>query len=87
MCSKIRRTLSNKARRETQITFYKSMVVPLLTYESEIWTAAKNKNKKYNSIKEAKTETAELKYLSVAGYTRKEQTGNTKIRKELNLLM
>jgi hypothetical protein len=33
-----------------------------------------------------KTETAEMKLLwSVAGYTRKDQIGNTKIREELNI--
>jgi hypothetical protein len=35
---------------------------------------------------EAKTETAEMKFLrSVAGYIRKDQIENTKIREELNI--
>jgi hypothetical protein len=41
-CSTIRRTLNNKTRTETQIKFYKVMVVPTLTYGSEIWTITRN---------------------------------------------
>jgi hypothetical protein len=48
------------------------------TYRSEIWTITKKQ--------EAKIETAEMKSLrSVAGYTRKDQIRNTKIREELNI--
>jgi hypothetical protein len=53
------------------------MAVPMLTYGSEIWTIKKQ---------EAKIESAETKFLrSVAGYTRKDQITNTKIREKLNI--
>jgi hypothetical protein len=39
-------------------------------------------------IQEAKIKTAEMKFLrSVAGYTRKDQMRNTKIREELNIFI
>jgi hypothetical protein len=73
LCSTIRRTLNNKTRKETQIRFYKAMVVPALTYGSETWAITT-------------IETAEMKFLrSVAGYTRKSQIRHTKIREERNI--
>jgi hypothetical protein len=48
-------------------------MVPILTYKSKIWT-----------IYIKKIETAEIK-LSAAGYSRKDQIRNTKIREELNI--
>jgi hypothetical protein len=55
-----------------------NVIVPTLTYGSEIRTITKKQ--------EAKIETAELKFLSVAGFTRKGQIRNTKIREELNIV-
>jgi hypothetical protein len=54
------------------------MVVPTLTYESEIWTTTK--------MHKSKTENAEMKFLrSVRGYIRKGHIRNTKIREEPNI--
>jgi hypothetical protein len=53
------------------------VAVPGCTYEFEIWTVTKRQ--------EAKFETAEMKFLSVTGCTRKGQIGNTKFREELNI--
>jgi hypothetical protein len=78
MFSIIQRTLNDKTRKETQIKFYEAMAVPTLNYRSEILTVTKKQ--------EAKTETAEMKILrSVAGYIRKNQIQNIKIREELNI--
>jgi hypothetical protein len=58
--------------------FYKAMVVHTLTYRLDIWTTKKKQ--------ETKIENAEMKFLRcVAGYTRKDQVRNTKIREELNI--
>jgi hypothetical protein len=65
-------------RVNTQIEFYNAMAVPTLTYGSEIWTITKKQ--------EAKFETAEIKFLmSAAGYARKDQIRNTKIKEELDI--
>jgi hypothetical protein len=78
MCSTVRRTLNNITRKETQINFYKAMAAHALTYGPKIWTLTKKQ--------EAKIETAEMKFLrSVAGYTRKDQIKDTKIKEELNI--
>jgi hypothetical protein len=54
------------------------MVVPILTYGTEIW-AIKRKQ-------ESKIETAKMKYFSsVAGCTRKDQVRNTKLRNKKTL--
>ena len=62
MCGTIRRTLKNKTLRKTQLKFYKTMAVPMLTYACENWTL--------NRSDRRKIETVEMKLLrSVAGYT------------------
>jgi hypothetical protein len=54
------------------------MAVPTLTYGSKTWPTTKTQ--------EAKIETAEIKFLRrVAGYTRRDQIKNNKIREELNI--
>jgi hypothetical protein len=70
MRSTIKRILNNKARKDTQIKLYKAMAVPILTYGSEFWTVTKQQ--------EAKTETAEMRFLKrVPDYTRKDQINTT----------
>jgi hypothetical protein len=65
-------------RKDAQIKFYKPMAVPTLMYGSKIWTILKRQKKQIV--------TAEIKFpRSVAGYTRKNQIRNTKIRGELNI--
>jgi hypothetical protein len=39
----------------------------------------------FSKKQEAKIKTAEIKFLSVAGYTKKDKIINTKIKKELNV--
>jgi hypothetical protein len=69
--------LNKKTRKDTQLKFYKDTAVPTLTYGSQIWITKKE---------EAKTESAEMTFLrSAAGYTRKDQIRNTKIREKLNI--
>jgi hypothetical protein len=81
MWSTVRRILNNNARKDTRIKFYKAMVVPILTYRSDILTITTITTKQ-----EAKIETAETKFLrSVAGYTRKDRIRNTQIRGKLNI--
>jgi hypothetical protein len=46
ICGMIRRVLNKKTRKETQITFYKVMAVPTLTYSSETWALTKSKGKR-----------------------------------------
>jgi hypothetical protein len=54
------------------------MAVPVLTYESEIWTTIEKE-------REPKLENAEMKFLrSVARYTKKDGIENIKTRKELD---
>jgi hypothetical protein len=78
MCGTIRRTKNKKKKKETQIKFYKAMVVPTFTYGLEIWTITRKK--------EARIETAQMNFLrSVAGYKRIDQIRNSKTREELNI--
>jgi hypothetical protein len=61
MCGMMR-VLNKKTGKETQIEFYKVMVIPTLTYSSETWTLTKKQRQKI--------ETAEIKFIrNVAGYT------------------
>jgi hypothetical protein len=54
------------------------MAVPIFTYGPKILTITRKQ--------EEKVETAEIKFLrSIAGYTRKDQIRNTKIKEELNI--
>lgn len=78
MCGTIRRTLKNKTLRTTQLKFYKTMAVPMLTYACENWTL--------NRSDRRKIETAEMKFLrSVAGYTLLDKKHNEDIRTQLNI--
>lgn len=78
MCGTIRRTLKNKTLRTTQLKFYKTMAVPMLTYACENWTL--------NRSDKRKIETAEMKFLrSVAGYTLLDKKHNEEIRTELKI--
>jgi hypothetical protein len=67
MCGTIKRTLTNKTRKDTQLKFYKVMVVPTLLYGYEIWAL--------NRSGKRKIETAEMIFLRHdAGYTRRDET-------------
>jgi hypothetical protein len=37
MCGTIKRTLTNKTRKDTQLKFYKVMAVPVLLYGCKNW--------------------------------------------------
>jgi hypothetical protein len=66
MCGTIKRTLTNKTRKDTQLKFYKVMVVPTLLYGYEIWAL--------NRSGKRKIETAEMRFLRHdAGYTRRDE--------------
>jgi hypothetical protein len=41
ICELIARTVKKKTRKETNLTFYKIMAVPVLLYGSETWTPRK----------------------------------------------
>jgi hypothetical protein len=41
LCCTVHRTLKNKTRKETRLKFYKTMAIPALMYESEIWVSTK----------------------------------------------
>lgn len=78
MCGTIRRTLKNKTLKSTQLKFYKTMAVPMLTYACENWTL--------NRSNKRRIEVAEMKFLrSVAGYTLLDKKYNEEIRTELNI--
>ncbi|KAJ4445095.1 hypothetical protein ANN_06894 [Periplaneta americana] len=79
MCGTIAKNLKKKTRKETQIKFYKTMVIPTLLYGCEAWTLKKND---INII-----QSAEMKFLrGVKGCTRLNRYRNDDIRNELNLL-
>jgi hypothetical protein len=66
MCSTIR-TIKSKTRRDTQIKSCIAMVVPILTFGSEIWTETKTQ--------ETKTGNAKMRFLrNVSSYIMKHQT-------------
>lgn len=76
LCGTINRNLKNKARKETQIKFYKVMAVPSLLFGSETWTMTAADSKKLQA--------AEMKFLrSVKGCTILDKIRNDKIREEL----
>lgn len=78
MCGTIRRTLKNKTQRSTQLKFYTSLAVPILTYGSENWSI--------NRATKKKIETSEMKFLrSVAGLTLLDHQRNEHIRQQLNI--
>ena len=78
MCGTIRRTLKNKTLRKTQMKFYKTTAVLMLTYACENWTL--------NRSNRRRIETAEMKFLrSVAGYTLYDKEHNEDIRTELKI--
>jgi hypothetical protein len=77
MCGTIKRTLTNKTRKDTQLKFYKVMAVPVL-YGCENWAL--------NRVDRRKIETAEMKFLRrVAVYTLRDEVRNTAIREELQI--
>jgi hypothetical protein len=61
-CGTIKRTLTNKTRKDTQLEFYEVMAVPTLLHESETWAL--------NRSEKRKIETVQMRFLRhVAGYT------------------
>jgi hypothetical protein len=62
--------LNNKARRDAQMRFYKSMAVPVLTHGSEIWAVTEKQ--------EAKTETIEINYWGIGLFPSSGILGNRK---------
>lgn len=78
MCGTIIRTLKNKTLPETQLKFYKTLAVPLLTYGCENWTLNRNNKRKLES--------SEMKFLrSVAGLTLLDKQKNVDIRNRLQI--
>lgn len=78
MCGTIKRTLSRKTLKETQLKFYKVMAVPVLMYGSENWALTRSERRRI--------EAAEMRFLrSVAGYTLLDQKRSTDIRTELEI--
>lgn len=55
ICGTIARTLKNRARKETQLKFYKTVAAPALTYGSETWTIKTNQGNRIQA--------AEMKFL------------------------
>ena len=78
ICGTIHRTLKGKARKETEIKFYKTMAIPLMTYGSEVWTKTRQD--------ESRIQASEMRFLrSVQGYTRLDQIRNDIIRRQCNV--
>ena len=78
MCGTIRRTLKNKTLQETQMKFYKTLAVPVITYGCENWSL--------NRTEKRKIESSEMKFLrSVAGFTLLDQQKSEDIRRQLNI--
>jgi hypothetical protein len=51
LCGTIHRPLKNKTRKETRLTFYKTMAIPVLMYGSEIWVPTKKVQTRIQSTK------------------------------------
>ncbi|KAJ4447044.1 hypothetical protein ANN_09033 [Periplaneta americana] len=78
ICGTIGRTLGRKARKETQMKFYKVMAVPTLIYGSESWTTTKKE--------ESRIQSAEMKFMRyVRRYTKADKIKNETIRSDLNI--
>jgi hypothetical protein len=78
MCGTIKRTLTNKIRKDTQLTCYIVMALPTLLYGRETWAL--------NRSDIRKIETAEMRFLRhVAGHTRRDEISNLTIRSELQI--
>lgn len=78
LCGTIRRALRQKTRQDTQLKFYKTMAVPMLTYGCENWTV--------NRSDRRKIEAAEMRFLRpLAGYTLLDHKRNEDIRGELQI--
>lgn len=74
----LKRTLKNKARKDSLIKLYKTMAVPTITYGSETWTMTAQHI--------ARIQAAEMKFLRpIAGYQRTDKKHNTEIRQQLNV--
>lgn len=78
ICGTIGRTLGRKARKETQMKFYKVMAVPTLIYGSESWTITKKE--------ESRIQSAEMKFMRyVRRCTKADKIKNETIRSDLNI--
>lgn len=78
MCGTIRRTLSKKTRRETQLKMYKVMAVPVLLYGSESWVLTRKKS--------SNIQASEMRFLrAVKGCSLLDQLRNENIRNDLNI--
>ncbi|XP_075210534.1 uncharacterized protein LOC142317874 [Lycorma delicatula] len=63
VCDLIRRTVGKQIREETQLRFYKTMAVPILTSDSEVWVL--------QSWNELRIQVAEMRFLrAVKGISR-----------------
>ena len=71
----LKRTLKNKARKDSIIKLYKTMAVPIITYGSETWTMTAQH-----------TARIQMNFLRpTAGYQRIDKKQNREIRQELNI--
>ena len=78
ICGTIHRILKGKARKETELKFYKTMAIPLVTYGSEVWTTTKRDD--------SRIQASEMRFLRhVQGYTRLDHIRNEVIREECNI--
>jgi hypothetical protein len=65
----IKRIITKKTRKDTQLQFYKVMVAPILLYGSEKWAL--------NTTDKSRTETTEIKCLrKVADHTLRDEISN-----------
>ena len=74
----LKRSLRNKARKDSIMKLYKTMAVPTITYGSETWTMTAKHT--------ARIQTAEMNFLRpIAGYQRIDRKQNKDIRQQLNI--
>jgi hypothetical protein len=78
LCGTVHRTLKNKTRKETRLKFYKTMAIPALMYESEIWVPTKKVQTRIKST--------EMNFLrKTKGCTKLDHVTNELIGTELNI--
>jgi hypothetical protein len=78
LCGPVHRNLKNKTRKETRLTFYKTMAVPALMYGSEIWVPTKKV--------QIRIQSTEMNFLrKTKGCTKLDHITNQMIRTELNI--
>ena len=78
VCGTIHRSLKGRARKDTELKFFKVMAVPLLMYGSEAWTIGRRE--------ESRLQSAEMWFLrAVKGCTRLDRIRNDDIRAELRM--